>query len=430
MPVMRLVTENIDVPGMDTLDGYRGVGGYETLKGVLKDKVDPAKITEEVKTSGLRGRGGAGFPTGTKWSFIPKDADTVYLVNNADESEPGTFKDKLLIDKLPHRIIEGMLLAAYALRCRTSFIYIRGEFAEGARTLERVLDEARRAKLLGRNILGSGWDHDILLFRGAGAYICGEETGLLESLEGKRGYPRIKPPFPAIKGIYGKPTVVNNVETLAAVPWIVKNGGAAHAAIGRPKSAGTKMFSVCGDVVRPGVHEVVMGTPARELIYDLCGGIAGGETLKACIPGGSSVPVLTKEETEGMDLDYESIQAAGSLLGSGGMIVFGDGACMVEALSVLLEFYADESCGQCTPCREGSGWTNRIVHKILHGEGRPEHLDTLLDLSKNMAGRTICALADAIAMPIDSFLQRFRGEFEQHIAEKRCARAEAVGAHA
>ncbi len=429
MPIRNLVTENIDKPGVRTLDGYRGVGGYETLAQVLRDKPEPASITEQVKASGLRGRGGAGFPTGMKWGFIPKDADTVYLVCNADESEPGTFKDKVIIDLMPHRLLEGMAIAAYALKCRTSFIYIRGEMAEGARILEAAVAEAKAAGLLGENILGSGWSHDIVVFRGAGAYVCGEETGLLESLEGKRGYPRIKPPFPAIKGLYGKPTVVNNVETLAVVPWIVKHGGAAYAAIGTPKSTGTKMFSVCGDVVKPGVYEIVMGeTTMKEMIYDICGGIRDGMKLKAVIPGGSSVPVLTAAECENVTLDYEGIQAAGSLLGSGGMIVYADCQDMVESLSVLLEFYADESCGQCTPCREGSGWTNRIVHKILEGKGTHEDLKTLEDLAFNASGRTICALADAWAMPIQSHLQRFRHEFVDYIEGRKVRHGDLIAA--
>ena len=401
------------------LPGYFAAGGYKPLKKALALK--PADIIDEVKKSGLRGRGGAGFPAGLKWSFIPKDAaGPRYLVCNADEGEPGTFKDRELILKNPHALIEGMAIAAYAIGANAGYIYIRGEFAGEADLLEREIFSARAKGFVGRNILGSGFDFELFVHRGAGAYICGEETALLESLEGFKGQPRLKPPFPAVKGLFASPTVINNVETLAAVPAIVEKGGEWYAAIGSGKSAGTKLFCVSGPVNKPGVYELPLGVTFRDLLEKSCGGLKEGKRLKAVIPGGSSTPVLTAEEAWAVKLDYESLATAGSMLGSGAVIVIDDSQCMVKLLQVLARFYHHESCGQCTPCREGCGWIEKLLNRLEGGRGTKKDIDTLVSVAEGMTGRTICPLADAMAMPVISFVKKFRSEFEAHAAGKYC----------
>ncbi|MEK6603720.1 MAG: NADH-quinone oxidoreductase subunit NuoF [Nitrospirota bacterium] len=403
-----------------SLADYERAGGYQALKKVL-GKIAPADITEMVKKSGLRGRGGAGFPTGVKWSFIPKDhPGPRYLICNADESEPGTFKDRQLMERDPHQMIEGMILAAYAIGVRTSYIYIRGEFALGAKILERALAEAYQAGYLGTDILGSTFALDLYVHRGAGAYICGEETALLESLEGKRGLPRIKPPFPATHGLFQKPTVVNNVETLSNIPHIVNRGPEWFTSIGNPpKSSGTRIFCMSGHVKRPGNYEVPMGITFREMIYDIAGGMRGGKPLKAFIPGGASAAFLMPRHLD-VKLDFESVAQAGSMLGSGGITVMEEGTCMVWAAENLLHFFNHESCGKCTPCREGSSWLLQILRRIDHGKGKMDDLATLLRLCGNIAGRTVCAFGDAEIAPITSTLQYFREEYEAHIREQRC----------
>jgi NADH-quinone oxidoreductase subunit F len=416
----KILLRNIDDPNSHTLATYRSRGGYRGWEKVLQT-MKPEQLTEEIKASGLRGRGGAGFPTGMKWSFVPKDSPKPkYLVCNADESEPGTFKDRLLIERDPHAIIEGTLMAAYAIQSHTAFIYIRGEFAFGAKVLERAIGEAAEARYIGKNIFGSGYDLDLILHRGAGAYICGEETALLSSLEGDRGWPKVKPPFPATHGLFGCPTVVNNVETLAALPWIVENGAAKYAAIGTEKSKGTKLFSASGHVRKPGVYELEMGYPFKKFIEEDCGGVPNRRKLKGVIPGGASMPVLRADEIDKVNLDYESVQAAGSLLGSGGVIVMDDTTCMARAAWNIARFYAHESCGQCTPCREGCHWMEKIFHRIEHGEGQSGDLDLILNVSGNIMGNTICPFGDAAAMPAAAFIRKYRDEFEDHIKEKRC----------
>jgi NADH-quinone oxidoreductase subunit F len=416
----KVLLRNIDVLDSHTLAVYRSRGGYRAWEQVVKD-FKPEQLIEEIKVSGLRGRGGAGFPTGMKWSFVPKESPKPkYLVCNADESEPGTFKDRLLIEKDPHAIIEGTLIAAYAIQSNTAFIYIRGELAFGAKRLEQAVHEALETGYIGKNIMGSGYDLDVIVHKGAGAYICGEETALLSSLEGGRGWPKVKPPFPATHGLFGCPTVVNNVETLAALPWIIEHGSAAYAAMGTDKSKGTKLFSVSGHISKPGVYEVEMGYPFVKLIDEDCGGVPDGRKLKGVIPGGGSMPVLRPEEIAKVNLDYESVQAAGSLLGSGGVIVMDDTTCMVRAALNLARFFAHESCGQCSPCREGCHWMEKIFHRIEHGEGQRGDLELILDVSGNIMGNTICPFGDAAAMPAAAFIKKYRGEFEAHIEEKRC----------
>lgn len=415
----KVLTKHIDDPKLGEIDTYRSYGGYEGLQKALSMK--PEEIVEEVKKSGLRGRGGAGFPTGMKWSFVPKGRGRpIYLCCNADESEPGTFKDRLIIEKNPHQLIEGIAIASYAIGCHIAYIYIRGEFAKGAKILQKTIDQAYDAGLLGKNILKRGYDLDLYLHRGMGAYICGEETALIESLEGKRGFPRLKPPFPAVVGLFGSPTIVNNVETLANLPYILVHGGAKYAQLGTPKSTGTRLFGLSGHVRKPGVYEVEMGIPLIDLIEKEGGGVWKGRQLKAVIPGGSSVPVLTAQEAQSVSCDFESMQAAGTMLGSGGVIVIDETTCMVNLLCVLARFYKEESCGQCTPCREGTGWALQIVERIEAGEGRVGDIDLLLRVSGAMMGTTICPLADADAMPIQSFVTKFRSEFEEHIELQRC----------
>jgi NADH-quinone oxidoreductase subunit F len=395
--------------------GYKGWvkrGGYEALRDALKQ--DPNAVTETVKRSGLRGRGGAGFPTGLKWSFMPQEKKRAhYLCVNADESEPGTFKDREIMRWTPHALLEGTAIAAHAIRAEIAYIYIRGEFTEPFAIMEQALAEATKAKVLG--------DLRIHLHRGAGAYICGEETAMMNSIEGKRGNPRIKPPFPAASGVFGMPTTINNVETLAAVPHILKQGADWYKqlCLSNPKSTGTKLFSVCGHTARPGNYEVTMGFPLKDLLYDLAGGMPPGRTLKACIPGGSSVPILNREETESTLLDYEGCVEQGTMLGSGGVIVFDDSADMVYQIMRLARFYAHESCAQCTQCREGTAWTTKILERILAGQGKTSDLDLLLELSDNMTGKTICVLSDSCAAPVVSGIKKFRGEFEDYIAGRR-----------
>ncbi len=402
------------------LDAYQLSGGYEVWKRILQEKTPPEKIIDELKTSALRGRGGAGFSTGLKWSFMPRNAPgQKYIVCNSDEGEPGTCKDRDILRYNPHAVIEGMAIAGYTIGATVGYNYIRGEFWEPYERFEEALEEARAAGLLGRNILGSGFDFDIHTHLGAGAYICGEETALLESIEGKKGQPRFKPPFPANFGLYGCPTTINNTESLASVPEILRNGGEWFLELGKPNNGGTKIFCVSGHVNNPGNFEVPLGTPFAKLL-ELAGGVREGRKLKAVIPGGSSTPVLPADVIMDLEMDYDSIARAGSMLGSGAVIVIDDSTCMVRVLENLSHFYADESCGQCTPCREGTGWLARVVHRIEHGEGRPEDIDLLDSVAGNIGGRTICALGDAAAMPVQSFIRHFRDEFEYHVTHKRC----------
>jgi len=406
-----ILLQNTDKLDQVKIEKYRERGGYRALPKALG--MEQTALIDEVKASGLRGRGGAGFPTGMKWGFVPRNTGKpTYLLCNADESEPGTFKDRLLLERDPHLLIEGMAIAAYALNCHPSYIYMRGEFGFLVDTIETALEEAYAAGILGPSVMGTDYALDLHLHLGHGAYICGEETSLIESLEGYRGYPRIKPPFPAVQGLFDCPTVVNNVETLAALPWIIENGAAAYSAIGTEKSRGTKLFSVSGHVAKPGVYEVDLGYPLLDFINNEAGGVPNGRKLKAVIPGGSSVPVLKAAECEGVLLDYESLLKAGSMLGSGGMIVLDDSVKMPEVLSVIADFYAHESCGQCTPCREGTGWASKILRKIVAGKGNKSDLDLLLKIVDRMEGKTICPLADADVMPIRSFVTKFRDEFE------------------
>lgn len=414
---VKLLTEHYDKAEFKSLSGYKKWGGYEVLKKALKMK--PKEIIEEVKASGLRGRGGAGFPTGTKWSFLPDNGEPRYLLCNADEGEPGTFKDRMMMEKAPHQLIEGMIMSAFAVQSKKSYIYIRGEYTDCLRIVEAAIREAYEAGYLGKNILGSGFDHDMDVYSGAGAYICGEETGMISSLEGLKGQPKLKPPFPAVKGYLGKPTIVNNVETLAAVKYILRDGAAAYKKYGTEKSAGTKLFSVSGNVMKPGNYEVPLGYPLKDLIFKLCGGLKSGRQLKAVIPGGSSAPVLNAEESLKATMDYECLAKMGSMLGSGAVIVIDDSNCMVDLMKVVLHFYHHESCGQCTPCREGTGWLDKIVTSIVTGKGRLQDVSLLEKVAKNMMGRTICALSDAAAMPAISFVTKFRDEFEYYVREGR-----------
>lgn len=416
----KVLLRNIEAKDSHTLAVYKSRGGYRALEKVLRE-VTAERVIEEVKASGLRGRGGAGFPTGMKWGFVPKDSPKpTYVICNADESEPGTFKDRLLIEKDPHAIIEGTIIAAYAIGSRMAFIYIRGELFFGSQVLQRAIDEAVQAGYLGKNILGTGYDLELILHRGAGAYICGEETGLLSSLEGGKGWPKVKPPFPATHGLFGCPTVVNNVETLASLPWIIDRGAASYAAMGTEKSKGTKLFSVSGHIQKPGVYEVEMGYPFRKFLEEDCGGVRGGRRLKGVIPGGASMPVLRADEIESVQMDYESMQAAGTMLGSGGVIVMDDSTCMVKAAWNIARFFAHESCGQCTPCREGCHWMEKIFQRIENGEGREGDLDLILNVSGNIMGNTICPFGDAAAMPAAAFIKKYREEFEEHIDRRKC----------
>ncbi|SFH79075.1 NADH-quinone oxidoreductase subunit NuoF [Halpernia frigidisoli] len=422
----KLLLKDAHIEGIRYFETYRKQGGYEAVEKAFK--MTPEEITEEVKTSGLRGRGGAGFPTGLKWSFLAKPEGVPrHLVVNADESEPGTFKDRYLMEFLPHLLIEGMIISSFALGAHDSYIYIRGEYAWITNILEEAIDEAKAAGFLGKNILNSGYDLEIYVHRGAGAYICGEETALLESLEGKRGNPRLKPPFPAVKGAWERPTVVNNVETIAAVVPIINITGAEYAKIGVGKSTGTKLISACGNINKPGVYEIDMTISVEEFIYsdDYCGGIPNGKKLKACIPGGSSVPIvpanLLLKTINGEDriMNYESLAdggfATGTMMGSGGFIVLDEDQSVVEHTMTLARFYNHESCGQCTPCREGTGWMYRILKKILRGDGEMKDIDLLWDIQRKIEGNTICPLGDAAAWPVAAAIRHFRDEFEWYI---------------
>ena len=401
-----------------TLADYRARGGYAGLEKALRE-YRPAQVGERAKASGLQGRGGAGFMTGLKWEFVSKDAPIVYLCCNIDEGEPGTFKDRWILEHSPHQLLEGMLIASYALRVRHAFAYIRGEFDLPLRRLQAALKEAHDAGLVGENVLGTGFSCDIVIHRGAGAYVCGEESSLINSLEGKKGFPRNKPPFPAVRGLYQKPTVVNNVETLATVPWILVHGPEQYAAIGVKKSPGTRLFGVSGHVERPGLFEKPTGYPLAQLIVEDAGGILGGRKLKAVIPGGSSTPILTAAEIEHVTLDPESMGKAGSMVGSGAVIVIAEGTCMVRLLQVLSRFYAHESCGQCSPCREGTDWMNRILERLIAGRGTPADVATLRRIPAGIQGNTVCALGDAASMPVASFLKKFGDEFDHYATQGR-----------
>lgn len=403
-----------------TLEVYQRNGGYEVLKKILNEKIPADTIIDELKQSALRGRGGAGFPTGLKWSFMPRNAPgQKYIVCNSDEGEPGTCKDRDILRYNPHALIEGMAIAGYVIGASVGYNYIRGEFWEPYERFEAALEEARAACLLGDNILGSGFDFQLHSHLGAGAYICGEETALLESIEGKKGQPRFKPPFPAGFGLYGRPTTINNTESLSSVPDILRNGGKWFLELGKPNNGGSKLFSVSGHVNKPGNFEIPMGTPFAELL-EMAGGVRNGHKLKAVIPGGSSTPVIPGDIMMDVDMDYDSISAAGSMLGSGAVIIMDETTCMVKVLENLSHFYFNESCGQCTPCREGTGWLSRMVHRIEHGQGRPEDLDRLDEVAGKIMGHTICALGDAAAMPVQSFIKHYRDEFQYHIDHKKC----------
>lgn len=437
----RLLFEHIEVPGIATYDIYRKQGGYASVEKALKTMTADA-VTEEVKKSGLRGRGGAGFPTGMKWSFLAKPEGVPrYLVCNADESEPGTFKDRYLMERIPHLLIEGMITSSFALGANTSYIYVRGEFFYIIRILEKAIAEAYANGWLGKNILGTGYNLDLYVHPGAGAYICGEETALLESLEGKRGNPRIKPPFPAVKGLYDCPTVVNNVETIAAVVPIVNNGGEAYAAIGVGKSTGTKLISASGHIRKPGVYEIELGVPVEEFIYSdaFCGGMLTDRKLKAVVAGGSSVPILPTNlilktaAGEPRLMTYESLAdggfATGTMLGSGGFIVMDESVDIVHNLYTFTRFYHHESCGQCSPCREGTGWMEKILHKILDGHGTKSDVDLLWDIQSKIEGNTICPLGDAAAWPVASAIRHFRHEFDAYVARSGNGSNSATAAH-
>ncbi|MCA8832774.1 NADH-quinone oxidoreductase subunit NuoF [Hymenobacter pini] len=427
----KLLTEHINVEGIDTFEVYRKHGGYRSVEKALKT-MTPDEVVEEVKKSGLRGRGGAGFPTGMKWSFLAKPEGVPrYLVCNADESEPGTFKDRQLMSRLPHLLIEGMITSSYALGANTSYIYIRGELLYVLRILEKAIAEAYAAGFLGKNILGSGYDLDLHVHPGGGAYICGEETALLESLEGKRGNPRNKPPFPAVQGLYARPTVVNNVESIAAVPVIVNDGGDEYAKIGIGRSTGTKLISACGHLNKPGIYEIELGVPVEEFIYsdEYCGGIWKGRDLKAVVAGGSSVPILPKElilkTAAGEDrlMTYESLNdggfVTGTMLGSGGFIAMDETTCIVRNTWNFSRFYHHESCGQCSPCREGTGWMEKVLHRLEHGHGHMEDIDLLVSVAKQIEGNTICPLGEAAAWPVAAAVRHFRHEFEWHVTHAK-----------
>lgn len=416
MPERRIILDKIEDIKSTEIEFYKSNGGYLALEKALK--MASADIINEVKESKLRGRGGAGFPVGIKWTFINRELPgPKYLICNGDEGEPGTFKDREILMKKPHLMIEGMIIAAFAMGLDAGYIYIRGEFSEPCEKVDIAIKEAYESGYLGKNILNSGFSFDLHTYLGAGAYICGEETALMNSLEGKRGMPRLKPPFPAQFGLYGRPSTVNNVESFAAVPPIIMNGGKWYADIGTADSGGTKLFSISGHVTRPGVYELPMGTPWKEFFYDIAGGVKDGKKLKAVIPGGSSTPVLTADEIENMKMCYESITSAGSMLGSGAVIVLDETTDMVKLLYTILHFYAHESCGQCTPCREGADWFYDIISRIYHGKGRMEDLDLFESLAKNIGPNTICSFGDAFTAPTLSFIRKFRNEFTAYITK-------------
>lgn len=411
--------KHIDVPDQYRIDTYIKNGGYRALAQALKEHT-PDELIEIVKKSGLRGRGGAGFPAGMKWGFVPKDSPKPrFLLCNADEGEPGTFKDRTLIENDPHQLIEGIIIASYAIGAHRAFIYIRGEFYFGAKRLEEAIEGCHQKGYLGKNILGSGFDLDLSIYRGAGAYVCGEETSLMESIEGNRANPRLKPPFPAAVGLYQNPTVINNVETLSNLPHIVLNGGEWYANIGMPKSTGTKIFSLSGHVNKPGNYELPMGVTLRELIYEHGGGIKNNRRLKAVIPGGVSTPILTADLLD-VKMDFDSLYEAGSLLGSGATMVMDETTCMVKVAHRISRFFEHESCGKCVPCREGTRWIRQIMGRIENGKGREEDIELLRDICANVAGKTVCPLADGAVVPITSTIEKFRDEYEYHIKHKKC----------
>ncbi len=413
-----LRTLHLDRPWL--LSSYEPEGGYEALKKIIREKIPQEEVINQVKLSGLRGRGGAGFPTGLKWSFINRTStEAKYIICNSDEGEPGTFKDRDILRYNPHAVIEGMVIAGYAIGAVAGYNYIRGEFWEPYERFEAALQEARVAGLLGDNILGSDFSFDIHSHLGAGAYVCGEETALLESIEGKKGQPRYKPPFPAMFGLYGRPTIINNTESLASIPDIMRQGGQWFKDLGVEASGGSKLFSISGKLNKPGVYEIPMGTPFAELL-EMAGGMKNGYNLKAVIPGGSSSPVIPGDVMMGLNMDYDSIQKAGSMLGSGAVIVIDDSQCMVRLLERMSYFYFEESCGQCTPCREGTGWLHRVIRRIEQGQGRQEDLDLLDDVSVKIMGRTVCALGDAAVMPVVACIKHYRDEFQYHIDNKKC----------
>ncbi len=419
MPIVKLLSEHFGNGQAKELDWYRKQGGYEGARKALIE-MQPQQVIDEVIQSDLRGLGGAGFPTGRKWNFVPQDTGKpIYLTANADESEPGTFKDRYILEWDPHRLLEGIIICAYAVGIHTAYIYIRGEYVRPAEILQEAIDEAYREGVLGERVLGQKFQLDVYLHRGAGAYICGEETGLLESLEGKKGWPRLKPPFPAVVGLFGCPTVVNNVETLSHLPKILLNGAAWFTDIGCEHNGGTRLFALSGNVNRPGVYELPLGTSMRELIYEHGGGIVGDKALKAVIPGGASSAVLTEEEFD-VTLDFDSLMKAGSMLGSGAVIVMDRDVCMVKASQNIMRFFSHESCGQCTPCREGTDWVYRILTRIVEGNGTKDDIGHLTDLGDNMTGTSICPLCDRSVMSFSSYVQKFRSEFEYPIQHKQC----------
>jgi NADH-quinone oxidoreductase subunit F len=415
----KILLHNVGVPKSYEIETYIKSGGYEALKKALKE-LQPPDVVQMVLDSGLRGRGGAGFPTGRKWSFLPKEVHPRYLVCNADEGEPGTFKDRVLMEHDPHGVIEGIIIASYACEAEHAFVYIRGEYELSYRRLQSALKQACEAGFLGKNILDSGYSLELSILRGAGAYICGEETALLSSLEGRRGHPKLKPPYPATQGLYRKPTIVNNVETLFNVPFIVSNGAVWYRQWGNERSPGLKVFCVSGHIERPGTYELPLGTPMRELIYEVCGGPRNGVPLKAIIPGGSSTPIMPAAVALETNLDYESLHEAGSLLGAGAVIVINEQSCVVRNTARLAEFYRHESCGKCIPCREGTDWMAKILYRIEHGQGRTEDLDLLLDICDDISTKSFCPLGDAALEPVRSSIKHFRQEYESHIREKRC----------
>ncbi len=418
-PRPRFVMNNFDVPGIDLMDVYRAHGGYEALAKALRD-FQPDELLEEVKKSGLRGRGGAGFPTGQKWSFLPKESPKPrYLCVNCDESEPGTFKDRMIMEVSPHVLVEGVIISSYATKVHHAFIYIRGELPRAYAQVQRAVDEAYAAGFIGNDILGSGFDLQITVHRGAGAYICGEESALLESLEGKRGYPRLKPPFPAVVGLYGGPTVINNAETIATVPAVVQHGADVYAAYGTEKSKGTRVYCLSGMVNRPGNYELPLGTTFRTLIEECGGGVLGGKRVKAIIPGGSSTPMLLPDQLD-TPMDYESVAAAGSMLGSGGVVVLDEDTCVVGAVLRMTEFYRDESCGKCTPCREGTYWLVQLLERLEHGTGKDSDIDLLADICDNISGKSFCPLGDAATSSIVSSIKLFRDEYTHHVHAHAC----------
>jgi NADH-quinone oxidoreductase subunit F len=425
---VRVLTRRFDLPDSAAIDTYLAHDGYRALEKALR-QMTPDSVLEEMKLSNLRGRGGAGFPTGMKWSFVPKQSSKPkYIVCNADESEPGTCKDRLLMEKDPHQLIEGIVIAGLAVGSHQGYIYVRGEYRYLLEILDRALDEAYARGYLGKNILGTGFDFDLYTHTGAGAYECGEESALLESLEGKRGIPRIRPPFPAVVGLYASPTVLNNVETLSSVPAVILNGGQWYAQLGTPRNGGTRLFVLSGHVKRPGVYELPMGFPLRKLIYEVGGGILGDKKIKAVIPGGSSTPVLTPEALD-TPMDFDSLAKAGSMLGSGAVIVMHEDTCMVKVALRIMRFYAHESCGWCIPCREGTSWLEKTLTRFHSGGGRSEDIALIEELAKNMLGRTFCPLGDAAAMPTIAFVKKFREEFEMHLSGQPCpfeARRETV----